>query len=1192
MKKLLTTMFAMMFGLALMISGGVFLSGCENDKYQEKSSVSVEDGSDNQKIEVEATLPSRNNIYHDAGGGIFEYPRGYQISQMSLSNYGYGFEVNAAGYLESQNKGVNNSYAMVKIAFTAEKASASFSIKYISYGESNFDYAIFGNLDQTLTESYTADSTYYKRTYGEASPDEKIITYSNISSGRHFIYVKFRKDGSGHYNNDSLQLFFEHDFSNNNLNNGTWKFQFKGMKYGTLPTATREGYEFKGWYINDDDNMVPPLSCWTFLGGATYNSSTGEIYLPNQDSQALSPLIYVGDTAIKQHLMYNMSVECMCPTSPTSSTGESMIGGAGYFNANKERYSGNGWARATNGAGVWTLGQQGYGGAEYVGSGDIQYIQMDFSRSSTYANDPYYIRNPKLWISGCDGRKVEENHTVESFSKLYARWEPIKYTVSFDAPNLWENYRKEYYSNGGTEIEFLDDYIDDYGGQRHIVYKVKSVGNDGGPYFYKTRLLAGETYVWSVHIRNRSNRAFTVQLMGCEQGGLKSVNIANDWQLVTHEFVANDNSVQSFVIYGGYQVGDEIDMANLSVQKKSDIKSKNAIQSLKKNYGESYGNLPVDYVKRDNYSFEGFYQKKNYLNSSNMNAMMSYFNSQNSESNKMLYGGNGVYSWTGGTANFSGTDFICYDPKLIVGATYRISYTARSYKDASAETPFYCSLCPASKSSYEYWGSGDLLVNTSGEWDRYSYTFVVPSNYGGFTTVWYSSGRCYFKDITLERVDVDDFEKEITSSSTYNLLSDQILYTKWSPIAITNTVHLRTINKDGSYSDSDDNSGGSAVVSWSATSGTQVNSQSTNQTEKIKTYIAHKAQNFQISATAKTGFAFVGFSTSSTPSDAIKNPTTSPASVTTYNPTIDTDYYVYFKKVSENLLKYDEADKYFYFEDGEYPQGEASNTETLNSSAKANGESFTYCDGKSEVSIPVYTYSNNRYVKVTVRGVTKWFKFEPIRWRISDYGVEKTERNISKYTSLYNFKNYSSYAKNFMAVSDLILGVGAMHNTRKIDENLKDENGVLAGTYSRELTAYQNVMNITNGVSLKVNYSVNTSYIDIDRYGCTEINEGQAVKNSVDDFGWAEPYSAPIRIVSIKELETIGFVSMKARASDMVAFILGVRNDQVSYWTRNLSNLGAGVAISASGTKVRPWLDEVMGVRFAYTFREGSNIIS
>jgi len=84
-------------------------------------------------------------------------------------------------------------------------------------------------------------------------------------------------------------------------------------------------------------------------------------------------------------------------------------------------------------------------------------------------------------------------------------------------------------------------------------------------------------------------------------------------------------------------------------------------------------------------------------------------------------------------------------------------------------------------------------------------------------------------------------------------------------------------------------------------------------------------------------------------------------------------------------------------------------------------------------------------------------------------------------------------------------------------------------------------------------------------------------------------YSSAIRIASLEDIADVGLLNKQAKASDMVAFILGLDKDEVSYWTRDLSNLGSGIAITASGTQVRPWLDQMMGMRFAYTFSEGSN---
>ena len=86
-------------------------------------------------------------------------------------------------------------------------------------------------------------------------------------------------------------------------------------------------------------------------------------------------------------------------------------------------------------------------------------------------------------------------------------------------------------------------------------------------------------------------------------------------------------------------------------------------------------------------------------------------------------------------------------------------------------------------------------------------------------------------------------------------------------------------------------------------------------------------------------------------------------------------------------------------------------------------------------------------------------------------------------------------------------------------------------------------------------------------------------------------YSAPLRIASLEEITSLGLVNKGARASDMVAFILGVDKDNVTYWTRDLSNLGSGVAITPTGTKVQTWLNQLQGMRFAYTFSEGGSTL-
>ncbi len=656
--------------------------------------------------------------------------------------------------------------------------------------------------------------------------------------------------------------------------------------------------------------------------------------------------------------------------------------------------------------------------------------------------------------------------------------------------------------------------------------------------------------------------------------------------------------------------------------------------------------------------------------------------------------------------------------------------------------------------SNTYWSNINLIkfVNDSSSTIRVSSNYVISSIYcydreGNFINdagvetkehnipagthfIRFENLTAYLSFAKRDALKVIYDSNTIESTTTANLFHDHTLVASWTPNEVSNTVHLRVVNADGSYIDEGNNAGGTVEVEGYQILGSESTFKRLEDAHSGKTYSVHQGQQFRLTANANDGYAFVGFSTSAIPSEVIKNPTTKPNGTVSYYPTSNADYYVYFKKISENQLKYDETDKYFYFEDGYYPQSEAGklnyvsgisdsfddlkvksyvetnivelngaypdnsnvhiffNTEKVNNlkigqkvtlkvehlSGSISGggrvifmwrlynnegnsvqgsshepsienisteltnnldvnlsegyfgvslwrntdvvgtpkfvnarfrvtivydnfsdfatpthETITYNNGKNDVELPIYNYGNERLAKVAKNGVVKWFKFEPIRWRISDYGVEKDERNILRYSTLLKFKNYASFSDDFFAVSDLILGVGAMHNTRKVDENSKNENGNYYGTFAIDMIGHKHVEKLTDGLDLQASFNKTTTIIDAARYGITDLNEGNSVANTADR-GVEMLYSAPIRVVSTKELQSIGFVNFGARATDMVAFILGQDKNQVSYWTRDLSNLGAGLAITPTGTQVRPWLVEMLGMRFAYTFKEGSNI--
>ena len=180
----------------------------------------------------------KNNVHvaFNANGGSMNDCVSFEGVTNVSGTSNYGFSLNADGYYESGNAGVQNSYSLARVDFTAP-AGSTVNFKVISYGENNYDYGIFSNLNTTLTASYTADTTnVYKSFKGLSSADEQKVTYNITTTGSYYIYIKYRKDSSINSYDDSLKFFMY------------TKSLRTGGSYGTLPTPTRLGYTFQGWY--------------------------------------------------------------------------------------------------------------------------------------------------------------------------------------------------------------------------------------------------------------------------------------------------------------------------------------------------------------------------------------------------------------------------------------------------------------------------------------------------------------------------------------------------------------------------------------------------------------------------------------------------------------------------------------------------------------------------------------------------------------------------------------------------------------------------------------------------------------------------------------------------------------------------------------------------------------------------------
>ena len=97
-------------------------------------------------------------------------------------------------YESFSNKGVDSSTARM---FITINGYTSFTFKVRNYSESNYDYVVVNNLDDT-----TSTGGYYSNQGKSSSTTWYNVTFDNIDGGEHIITVVYRKDSSGSYDDD------------------------------------------------------------------------------------------------------------------------------------------------------------------------------------------------------------------------------------------------------------------------------------------------------------------------------------------------------------------------------------------------------------------------------------------------------------------------------------------------------------------------------------------------------------------------------------------------------------------------------------------------------------------------------------------------------------------------------------------------------------------------------------------------------------------------------------------------------------------------------------------------------------------------------------------------------------------------------------------------------------------------------
>lgn len=124
---------------------------------------------------------------------------------VAVPNATYGFELNSEGYYVSKNYHIQGSAAVCKVVFNTPYET-QVRLDCINSGETNYDFGIISQIDKILaTDNTIDDSTKVLKRFNVSSTNVQTVTFT-VPSGEHFIYVKYRKDGSANNDNDTLQF--------------------------------------------------------------------------------------------------------------------------------------------------------------------------------------------------------------------------------------------------------------------------------------------------------------------------------------------------------------------------------------------------------------------------------------------------------------------------------------------------------------------------------------------------------------------------------------------------------------------------------------------------------------------------------------------------------------------------------------------------------------------------------------------------------------------------------------------------------------------------------------------------------------------------------------------------------------------------------------------------------------------------
>lgn len=548
-------------------------------------------------------------------------------------------------------------------------------------------------------------------------------------------------------------------------------------------------------------------------------------------------------------------------------------------------------------------------------------------------------------------------------------------------------------------------------------------------------------------------------------------------------------------------------------------------------YGDQFAAIDaLPTPTRKGYSFAGWYEKYYTQNLFDPNSFVAYM--QSCKSSDLNYNASTGIMQIAGPYGYSGSNYYYYKPDLPAG-TYTMSFKGwiddSRFTAGSGHTTTAINVLQGAASNVR------ISSNVEAE---YSYQFTIPADgsWSGFYMSYNYSYVSYVKDICLVRWGSTGSDtsvpNRIDSFERVDFVDDKTFYAIWLPDPVSITF---------GFAFEDDITGETYVQEASRTgfsyeafyhlvdSGGDSTVYESETISSTTTMTLHQYSNIEIKNIIRPdGWVCVGLSSnvSSSASETQNISRTLTNSAQTF--------LVCFKKVSGNRLRYDYGEQYFYFEDGVFPQtavvtydngfnnalgeGLAANVNVISNleTFVSNGITFyKFTYKESDATATYYTYDKQRFLGFAsphaktlklrdaaniikeytfVQDKLYFFRYDPIRWRVSDYGVSYTE-----YPTYWDLCGESQ--QNVDVVSD-VLWLDAFN----IDE-------LKVGDWSSEASlmdkfAYNQVI---GNESMNLQHSTIDTNIELNSYTSPSAGNQKVSENA----GWGEPrFMRYIRFIS------------------------------------------------------------------------------